>query len=388
MNKSKKIKTGSDFCGVGAFDQAIERLGLNQDKQFACDWDKFARQTYILNYGEPKYFPKSVYDRKIPKESLDVYMTSPPCQAFSNIGKRLGEEDSRGVLFYNSHEFININRPRYFIFENVKGLISHDKKNKNDEIGRTFRRWLDFLGGKSINGNPVLFPHPNSVPYHLYYFVLNAKDYNIPQNRERVFVVGIRDDNDNFFDIPKPMELTKKIKDCLEPEVDEKYFLSKKKVKYFIDKTIKQKQIGNGFNFSPKRTNDNHFNAITTKAGSRIDDNFLLIENKKDKIFRIKESRTEEAKKERKLTGKNKFRSKKIEFVEMGLFPTLTTQLSVEHNILINGKIRKLTPKECFNAQDFSKKFKINVSDNQAYKQAGNSIPVGLLVKILEKFNF
>ena len=119
-------------------------------------------------------------------------MTSPPCQAFSLAGKRKGEKDKRGVLFYNSHEFIVKNKPRYFIFENVKGLLS-------DDSGKTFNRWLDYLGGKSVNGNPVIFPLGDATPYHIYHKVLNAKNYGVPQNRERVFIVGIRDDSDNTF---------------------------------------------------------------------------------------------------------------------------------------------------------------------------------------------
>ncbi len=215
------IKTGSDFSGVGAFDQALDRLGIKQDKLFACDMDKYARQTYILNFGEPKYYPKDVYEREIPTESLDIYMTSPPCQAFSLAGKRKGEDDKRGILFYNSHEFIQKNKPRFFIFENVKGLLS-------DDSGKTFQRWIDYLGGKTVNGNPVIFPHEESVPYHVYYQVLNAKHYGIAQNRERIFIIGIRDDEDNNFTFPKPFPLEKRLKDVLETEVDEKYFLSDK----------------------------------------------------------------------------------------------------------------------------------------------------------------
>ena len=90
------IRTGSDFSGVGAFDQALQRLGIEQDKVFACDMDKYARQTYIHNYGKPKYYPKDVYDRDIPEEPLDIYMTSPPCQSFSLAGKRGGEGDEIG----------------------------------------------------------------------------------------------------------------------------------------------------------------------------------------------------------------------------------------------------------------------------------------------------
>lgn len=125
----KKIKVGSDFSGVGAFNQALQRLGIDYEEVFACDMDKYARQTFIHNYGEPDYYPENVYDREIPKESLDIYMTSPPCQSFSLAGKRKGEDDERGILFYNSHEFIKVNKPRYFIFENVKGLLSDDNGN-------------------------------------------------------------------------------------------------------------------------------------------------------------------------------------------------------------------------------------------------------------------
>jgi DNA (cytosine-5)-methyltransferase 1 len=215
------IKVGSDFSGVGAFNQALNRLGIDFEEVFACDMDKYARQTFIHNYGEPKYYPINVYDREIPSESLDIYMTSPPCQAFSLAGKRLGKGDKRGILFFNSHEFIQENKPRYFIFENVKGLLS-------DDSGRTFQEWINHLGGKSVNSVPVIFPTDEAVPYHIYWKVLNAKKLGVPQNRERVFIIGIRDDEDNIFNWPNEVHLTKKLKDVLEPEVDEKYFLSEK----------------------------------------------------------------------------------------------------------------------------------------------------------------
>lgn len=315
----KNIKVGSDFSGVGAFDQALMRLGIKYETIFACDIDKYARQTYIHNYGEPKYYPKNVYEREIPKDSLDIYMTSPPCQAFSLAGKRKGEEDDRGILFYNSHEFIQKNKPRYFIFENVKGLLS-------DDNGRTFQRWVDFLGGKSVNGNPVLFPHEEATPYHIYYQVLNAKNYGVPQNRERIFIVGIRDDEDNNFTFPKPFELEKRLKDVLKVNVDEKYFLSDKMITFFIKHTEKHAEKGNGFRFET-RDIDQCATAITTVSGNRTTDNYI-----------------------------------KVGF-----------------------KIRKLTPRECFRLMDFPDSFSWSVSNSQAYKQAGNSIVVNVLAQIINK---
>ena len=237
-----EIEVGSDFSGVGAFDQALLRLGIKSKTVFACDMDKHARTSYIANYGEPNYFPTDVYERDIPKDPLDIYMTSPPCQAFSLAGSRKGEQDKRGVLFYNSHEFIIKNNPRYFIFENVKGLLS-------DAGGRTFQVWLDMLGGKSVNGNPVIFPREDAAPYHIYHKVINAKDHGVPQNRERVFIVGIRDDADNNFLWPKEQYLERRLKDVLESNVEKKYFLSEAAINRLCNND-------SGFSSDPKDETD------------------------------------------------------------------------------------------------------------------------------------
>ena len=252
------MRVGSDFSGVGAFEQALKRLKIDYKTVFACDLDKYARQTYLENNGDPDYFPNDVYDREIPTEALDIYMTSPPCQAFSLAGKRKGEQDNRGVLFYNSHEFIKENKPRYFIFENVKGLLS-------DDNGKTFQRWIDYLA-KSVNGQPVIFPHDQSVMYHVYYRVLNSKDFGVPQNRERIFIIGIRDDKDNYFSFPKKQYLAKKLKDVLESEVDDKYYLSDNLLDFYNRNNAKNKEKGNGFKFEPKDGNCIG-KAITTRGG-------------------------------------------------------------------------------------------------------------------------
>ena len=274
---TKKIKVGSDFSGVGAFNQALQRLGIDYHEVFACDMDKYARQTFIHNYGEPDYFPINVYDREIPTESLDIYMTSPPCQAFSLAGKRLGKEDKRGILFYNSHEFIRVNKPRYFIFENVKGLLS-------DDGGKTFSEWINMLGGKSVNGNPVMFPYGDAVPYHIYWKVLNAKDYGVPQNRERVFIIGIRDDQDNTFRFPAEEFLHKRLKDVLQDDVENKYYLSEKMLHYLGTNTEKQQEAGNGFKFNPS-DGSTIGKAVTCKARSRMDDEYIKIKSATSKGY-------------------------------------------------------------------------------------------------------
>jgi len=360
------IKVGSDFSGVGAFDQALMRLGINYKTIFSCDMDKYARQTYIENYGEPDYYPADVYDREIPKESLDIYMTSPPCQAFSMAGKRLGKEDKRGILFFNSHEFIQKNNPRYFIFENVKGLLSHEE-------GKTFQEWINYLGGKSINGLPVLFPDENAVPYHLYYKVLNSKKLDVPQNRERIFIIGIRDDQDNFFQFPKDEPLTKKLKDVLQKEADDKYFLSAKMLNCLInhksDKFIIATPVINESNIA--RT------LKTEMAKMGRQDNFIRVKSATKKGYEL----AREGDSINLSVPNSETRRGRVGKEVAQTLDTQCNQASFQ-----NGLIRRLTPRECFRLMDFPDSFKWSVSDSQAYKQAGNSIVVKCLEKIIEKF--
>lgn len=389
----KKLKVGSDFSGVGAFDQALRRLNIDYETLFACDMDKFSRQTYIENYGEPGYFPTNVYDREIPEKSLDIYMTSPPCQSFSLAGKRLGKDDERGLLFFNSYEFIQKNKPRFFIFENVKGLLS-------DDSGKTFQEWINYLGGKSVNGVPVLFPTDEATPYHIYYKVLNAKNYGVPQNRERVFIVGIRDDEDNVFSFPPELHLTKRLKDVLENEVEEKYFLSEKMVEW-ITQHGEKRDSGNKF---PLDVND--VGACVTARYNKMgaEDPYIKIgtwrTHNDGKGFRQTEdnscptipARAREDgsgqpvicvpvltpdRAEKRQNGR-RFKNDGEEMF------TITTQ--DRHGIYDGYRIRRLTPRECFRLMDFPDSFTWTCSDSQAYKQAGNSIVVGVLAEIIKGF--
>jgi len=400
MNKDIIIDTGSDFSGVGAFDQALERLNIKQNKKFVCDMDKYARQTYIENYGKPEYYPENVYDREIPKESLDIYMTSPPCQAFSLAGKRKGEDDKRGVLFYNSHEFIQKNNPRYFIFENVKGLLS-------DAKGRTFQIWLDMLGGKSVNGNPVIFAREDATPYHVYYKVINAKHYGVPQNRERVFIVGIRDDSDNNFHWPKPFHLTKRLKDVLEQNVDEKYYLSDKMISYLTHRS------GNFNNGKINYKDENDMASCITSSSSSLDisdniikEGFIKQDTQASQVFSEKGTSPNICcgthgyangyVKIGAIRGRNPEQptsrdvglptEQRLELNLNGTSNALTT-VQKDNVVVEQYRIRRLTPLECFRLMDFNENFKWSVSDTQAYKQAGNSIVVACLVSIIKKLN-
>jgi DNA (cytosine-5)-methyltransferase 1 len=450
----KEIKVGSDFSGVGAFDYAIKRIAeiknLKINTIFACDWDKYVRQSYIANHGEPKYYPLNVYEREIPSESLDIYMTSPPCQSFSLAGKRLGKDDKRGVLFFNSHEFIQVNKPRFFIFENVKGLLS-------DDNGKTFSEWVAMLGGKSVNGNPVLFPYEDSVPYHLFWKVLNTKDFAIPQNRERVFLIGIRDDKDYNFRFPKEEHLTKKLKDVLEKNIHEKYFLTFSAINSIIlnDKNLQKSKINPEISATIQSPGNacgvyKGMNAIKVTSGTSkgyenaIDGDSISLahpgsqtrrgrvghqvsqtidcsptqaiisytRDKNGKVVKRNYKNTSNTihtatggggntdqfviyndKRLNETIAKNTLKEGEIKALDTynktihDNFPTLKEPHHNDRRLWDGYKIRRLTPRECFRLQDFPDDFKFVVSDSQLYKQAGNSITIRVLELILNNLN-
>lgn len=454
---NKKIRVGSDFSGVGAFDYAIQRVSkiknFEIENVFACDMDKYARLSYLANHKEPNYYPENVYEREIPKESLDIFMTSPPCQAFSLAGKRKGKLDKRGILFFNSHEFIQENKPRFFIFENVKGLLS-------DDNGKTFQEWINMLGGKSVNGLPIIFPFEESVPYHLYYKVLNTKKYGVPQNRERVFIIGIRDDEDNNFQFPKEEILKLKLKDLLEEKVDEKYFLSDKIQSQLVLNNKKGSVIGTTkpeFRTIEERDNvhnpESYMSCLTATDYKQPKQILVKLINKKVSVRKhdvdvlelqkiLKEHKkinnqqiADELKVPKTMVEHwfrrdncfsipdkdiwlklkqllkietdyfdkqimefeekdNVFEKSNRAYDENGIAPTMTTMCGNDSIITKEKKqgfkVRKLTPLECFRLQDFpdshvENSVKVGVSDSQLYKQAGNSITVRVLEKIIEK---
>ena len=213
------IKLLSLFSGIGAFEKALTNLGVQYEVVNYCEIDKYASKSYSAIHGVPE--SKNLWDItkvdvfNLPKD-IDLLTYGFPCQDISLAGKQKGmfNEDgtlTRSGLFFKALDVIECVKPKIAIAENVKALTS---KKFTEE----FKIVLDSL---------------EKAGYNNYWQVLNAKDYGIPQNRERVFIVSIRKDIDhNMFEFPKPYNLEKRLKDFLEPHVDEKYYLSDKMISY------------------------------------------------------------------------------------------------------------------------------------------------------------
>ena len=223
------LKVGTDFSGIGSPEAALRRLNLPHKNVFACEIDKFAKESY-LELNNPDTFYEDITTRNHSEvEQLDLYVAGFPCQAFSYAGKRKGfADETRGTLFFDVAEFIRDNQPNCFILENVRGLVSHDK-------GRTFQTITDILsnGGGSLNGQVGLDTIDNGLGYHVYDKILNTKNFGIPQNRERIFIVGFKNWREFRFPDEFPLDIT--LKDLLEDDVNEKYYLSKKAIKSIIE---------------------------------------------------------------------------------------------------------------------------------------------------------
>ena len=191
------------------------------------------------------------------------------CQAFSLAGKRLGELDKRGLLFYDFYRYIKNQQPKIFIIENVKGLLSQDN-------GKTFQNWLQLLG-RSLNTMEQLYIHEDSLEYNLHYQVLNSKDFGVPQNRERIFIVGIRKDLPNNFRFPIGWKLDKRLRDVLEIEVEEKYYLSEKMIAGFLKHNLDTVEKNRGFKFEPiKDTYKEIASTVTARYFKMgVDDNYI-----------------------------------------------------------------------------------------------------------------
>lgn len=288
------------FAGIGGIRIPFQALGGRC--VFSSEWDAHAQKTYRVNYGEQPAGDIT----KIKAETLpdfDILLAGFPCQPFSQAGLHKGFADTRGTMFFEIERIITEKRPKAFLLENVKQLMGHDR-------GRTLR---------------VIIDHLEALDYHVDKDVLRAADYGVPQNRERIYIVGFdmryyRIQNDYKFPYPKPTHKKTRLGNILEENVNEKYTISDTLWAGHKRRKQEHQAKGNGFGFSLFNADSEYTNTISAryyKDGSEI-----LIDQGE---------------------GKNP---------------------------------RKLTPRECARLQGFPETFLIPVSDMQAYKQFGNSVAV------------
>ena len=297
------------FCGVGGIDIAFENAGFKT--VFANDIDIYACKTFDNNFNIKATCDdvKNLKAKDLP--DFDCLIAGFPCQAFSVAGYRKGFEDTRGTLFFEIARILQEKKPQVVFLENVKNLVAHDN-------------------GKTFN---VISSSLKDIGYHVRYMVLNACEYgNIPQNRERIYIVGfLNEDFANRFYFPNPIPLTTKLKDVIDfdHKIEEKFYYTEEKYPKIV------------------------------KAMKEF--------NNQDTLYQWR----------RQYVRQNK----------SNLSPTLTANMGTGgHNVplvITNYGIRKLTPKECFNLQGFPQDFKLpNISTAQLYKQAGNSVCVTVIERI------
>tara|TARA_B110000902_G_scaffold261871_1_gene337572 strand:+ start:1167 stop:2627 length:1461 start_codon:yes stop_codon:yes gene_type:complete len=264
--KSIMIKIATDFSGVGSPETALKRLGIEHEVVFACDIDKYARNSYQALH-KPQQMFEDITTRPMDFPQLDLYVAGFPCQSFSQAGKRRGFGcPTNGTLFHTLSEFIRINQPKTFILENVKGLINHDN-------GRTFQIIKDKLSGSGGSVNEQMFlTDIDGLGYHIYLKVLNTKHFGLPQNRERIFIVGFKEPRKFSFPITEPLTMT--LKDILQDNPNSKYLVSKDSVQYL--------QENQKFNkFEPLNSESEFVGCITARSNKiSADNNFIEVDEK------------------------------------------------------------------------------------------------------------
>lgn len=252
------------FGGIGACSKALERIGIDYEIADYVEIDKYAVASFNAIHGtnfEPQDITK--WDKDI---AVDLIMHGSPCQDFSTAGLQAGGDKGSGTrssLMYETLRIVEKLRPKYVIWENVKNLLSKKHRHNFD----AYQKAMEELG------------------YMNHYQVLNARDYGIPQNRERVFTVSIRNDLEDNFVFPEKQELVLKLKDILEDEVDEKYYLSDKALSCFMSDGTGNYPRRERFLANINRKNQNVGNAVTTRAGSRPTDNFVRIKTANTKGY-------------------------------------------------------------------------------------------------------
>lgn len=326
------------------------------------------KQSYMANYelsDEHFHWNVAFLNGKQYENKVDLFVGGSPCQSFSLVGKQRGLDDTRGTLFYEYARLIDEIKPKVFIYENVRAVLSHDNGNTWKKMQEVF----DELG------------------YKIYPDVMNAKNYGIPQNRERIFVVGFREDiaPKDGFSFPLAIPLKRTMKEFLIDNAPGGYFLPKKGVEFVTSEknlTKKFTQIDGEIQLCQKKNQqfnwhgDFVFQSESDAEANDIEDleKYYLSEKVKKYVL---------------ASGTKNFYSKPEIDLDIAR-PLLTTmhkmhRAGVDNYVTTQGRLRKLTPRECLRLMGFSDNFKIVVSDTAMYQQAGNSIVVDVLIALLKQ---
>jgi len=373
-NKNATIRIGTLFSGIGAIEHALQRLKLKTEIVFAGDIDPFVKDAYFANYDiSEKSWHDDVqeFSAKKYKYKVDLLVGGSPCQSFSMAGKRGGMEDTRGTLFYDFARIIQECKPKVFIFENVRGLVNHDKGNTWRVIQNVF----------------------NDLGYSINSKILNSCDYGIPQSRNRIFVVGFRKKSTDFL-FPKPIKLQKTMQDFLEDHTDSKYFLGEKGVKFVTKITNQNKQYTqiNGDIALCQKANQQtnwHGDFIFEEVEKKLEyDEFIFDVNEVDKKYYLSKTVKDYVLK----SGTKNYKA--APGTDPEIARTLLQSMHKMHRSGVDnyvthhkGRIRRLTPRECLRLMGFRDSFKIAISDTQTYRQAGNSIVVDVLIALLRQMD-
>jgi len=325
------------------------------------------RQSYMANYpvtDERFHWNVTFLEGAPYRDQVDLFVGGSPCQSFSLVGKQMGLSDTRGTLFYEYARLVSEIRPKCFIYENVRALLSNDS-------GRTWQTMAKVF---------------TDLGYDWKHQVLNSKDYGIPQNRERVFVVGFRKDLGigDKFEFPKPRKLETTMQDYLLDVVPGKYYLPEKGVQFVLDEgnlTKRYTQVDGKVQLCQKKNQQFNWHGDFVFVDETTAQRLGMPELEKYFL-------SEKVRKYVLATGTKTFYSRPKTDLEIAR-PLLTSmhkmhRAGVDNYITRDGRIRKLAPRECLRLMGFSDTFKIVVPDTPMYQQAGNAIVVDVLVSILD----
>lgn len=368
------IRIGTLFSGIGAIETAFKRLKLKHEIVFAGDIDPHVKKSYLANYKlneEDWHDDVTKFNAEKYKGKIDLLVGGSPCQAFSMVGKRMGLEDIRGTLFYDFARIVSQTAPKVFIFENVKGLVNHDG-------GRTWQVVKDVF---------------HDLGYKIFAKTLNSRDFGIPQNRERIFVVAFLDNKVNF-EFPEKTTLEHTMQDFLEDFTDSKYYLKEKGIKFVTSSKNRNKRYTqiNGDIALCQKANQQfnwHGDFVFEPTINEVSfDEFIFDVNQVEEKYylsdKVRDYVLAGGTKNFKTSTKTDLQVARPLLQSMHKMHRAGVDNYVTHN---KGRIRKLTPRECLRLMGFGDDFKIAVSDTQMYRQAGNSIVVDVLIALLKQID-